>query len=30
MVAYYTRMIHAYPEQARYYLSRAGCYTRFN
>ena len=30
MAAYYTRMIQAYPEQAQYYLSRAGCYTRLN
>ena len=28
--AYYTRMIHAYPGQAEYYLSRAGCYARLN
>jgi hypothetical protein len=28
MAAHYTRMIQAYPEQTRYYLSRANCYSR--
>ena len=30
MAAYYTRMIQAYPEEAAYYLSRAGCSSRLN
>jgi len=30
MTACYTRMIQAYPEEAGYYLSRAGCYSRLN
>jgi hypothetical protein len=28
MAAHYTRMIQAYPEETRYYLSRANCYSR--
>ncbi len=30
MAAYYTRMIQAYPEEPRYYLSRAAIYSRLN
>jgi hypothetical protein len=30
MAAYYTRLIQAYPEETRYYLSRASCYGRLN
>jgi hypothetical protein len=30
MAAHYTRMIQAYPEETRYYLSRANCHSRLN